>query len=112
MKPKQSKQIIKKAAWDHQKDSIFKELSAIMTGLGYEVRREELKQGHGWKVMSGSCRFEDQRLIFVDKKLPQDEQIGFLIGKILALNTELPQEKLAALPEKIRHMIQGVAEAA
>ena len=112
MKTKQSKQIVKKAAWDHQKDSIFKELSAVLGGLGFEVRREELKQGHGWKVMSGSCRFEDQKLIFVDKKLPQDEQIGFLVAKISALNVEIPEEKLAALPEKIRHMIQGVAEAA
>ena len=106
---KRDKNIIKRAAWDHEKDSIFKELASLLTAAGYDVRREELKTGHGWKVMSGSCRLEAQKLIFVDKKLPQDEQIAFLVGIINELKLQVPDERKASLPEKVRVLLSSIA---
>ena len=99
----------KKIAWDPQKDSIFKDLAAACESGGYSVRREELKQGHGWKAVSGSCRLETQRLIFVDKKLPQDEQIAFLAHRVAALGLKLADDKIATLPENVRAILQANA---
>lgn len=66
---------------DQKKEGVFKELANLLQTAGYQVRREALKRGPGWKVMSGSCRVDGNRIIFVDRRLSQDEQISFLRGK-------------------------------
>lgn len=83
---------------DPRKESLFRGLSALCGQAGVLVRREKLKQGPGWKVVSGSCRMGEQRLIFVDPKLPQEEQILFLRARARQLGVELP-ETLEQLPE-------------
>lgn len=65
-------------AYDPQKEALFKKFRESLESAGYQVRREELKRGAGWKVMSGSCRAMDQKFIFVDRRLSQDEQLEFL----------------------------------
>ena len=86
---------------DFKKESVFKDLSQILEGAGYVVRREKLKQGHGWKVVSGTCTAQGSNLVFVDRRMSQDDQISFLLARIGQLNVPVPQEKLAALPEVI-----------
>lgn len=94
----------KKAKKDPQKERIFKSLCLLLEGKGLSVRREELKQGHGWRVASGACRVKDQPFLFVDRKLPQDEQIEFVLGKISDLNVVIVPEDLkdSTLPEKMK----------
>ena len=67
------------STYNPQSDKIINELANVLTNAGYEVRREKLKQGYGWKVLSGACQLEQKELIFVDRKLPQEEQIKELI---------------------------------
>ena len=74
---------------DYKKELDFKRLCELLLTAGYQVRREKLKQGHGWKVVSGTCRAEDSRLVFVDQKMSQDEQLSFLKLKIKELGIEL-----------------------
>lgn len=68
--------------FDQEKEDQFKQLCSELQAAGFEVRREELKSGFGWKVVSGSCRAQEQRLIFVDRRLTQQEQIDFLKNKL------------------------------
>lgn len=75
---------------DPEKEGAIKQLAEQLADFGYTVRRERLKQGHGWKVVSGSCRLRDDRYIFVDPRLTQDEQILFLQGRIAELKPESP----------------------
>jgi hypothetical protein len=74
---------------DPKKELVFKGLSRVLQDAGFEVRREKLRQGHGWRVISGACRHEQRNLIFVDRKLSQDDQISFLRAKCSALNVEV-----------------------
>ena len=46
--------------------------------LGFQVRKEKLKQGHGWRCMSGACLLKGEKLLFLDSKMSIDEQIYFL----------------------------------
>ncbi len=105
MKRKSLKKVVRKSTWDPQKDSIFKELSGLLLSAGISVRREDLKQGHGWRVMSGSCRVEGTPYIFVDKKLSQDDQITFLAQKIVANGVTVPGEKIELFPERVRGIL-------
>lgn len=83
-------QIIRKAkrrkssrpTWSKEQEGRYRELFEQLEGLGFVVRREELKRGHCWKVLSGSCRSQAQRFVFVDSRLSPDEQISFLASKI------------------------------
>lgn len=87
---------------NQKKEKVFKELVALVGEAGYVVRREVLKQGLGWRALSGSCRAESNRIIFVDRRLPQNDQISFLLSKIAAVGMSFNPEQLARLPEEIR----------
>jgi len=69
-------------AWTESQTARYKELVGKLEGLGFVVRREELKRGHCWKVLSGVCRSLAQRFIFIDSRLNPDEQLAFLSSKM------------------------------
>lgn len=73
---------------DQKKESVYKGLALELAEHGYTVRREKLKQGFGWKVMSGQCTLESESLIFVDSRMTQDDQIAFLQAKLATLKPE------------------------
>lgn len=84
-----------------KKESAFKALALLVGDMGYVVRRESLKQGLGWRVVSGSCRAENSKIIFVDRRLTPDDQISFLLSKINAIGLTFDCEQLARLPEEV-----------
>ncbi len=69
-------------SWSESQTARYKELVGKLDGLGFVVRREELKRGHCWKVLSGVCRSLTQKFIFVDSRLNPDEQVAFLSAKL------------------------------
>ena len=69
-------------AWTDSQTARYKELVGKLEGLGFVIRREELKRGHCWKVLSGVCRSLTQKFIFVDSRLNPDEQVSFLSAKM------------------------------
>lgn len=71
---------------DPKKELLIKELTQKLAVVGYSVRREKLRQGPGWRAVSGSCLVRGSRTIFLDSKLPQDEQIVFLGGLVRELS--------------------------
>ncbi len=89
-KTKRNKAVVR----DSKKESLIRDLSTELKAAGFVVRREKLKQGFGWKVMSGECMHTEQNMIFVDSRMPQDEQIAFLKQKIhlISLNQGEPAE--------------------
>jgi hypothetical protein len=92
-------------ARDEKKEAIFKELSQILAESGHTVRREQLKQGHGWKVVSGVCRADQASMVFVDRRMPQDDQIAFLSSRISSLKLQIAPERLSKLPEKVVELL-------
>lgn len=69
---------------DPEKEKLYKELCQQLVSQGFTIRREKLKQGYGWKVVSGACEALGQRLIFIDQRMTQDDQISFLRSKLAA----------------------------
>ncbi len=92
---------------DITKEVVFKGLSSILEKAGVSVRREELKRGHGWKATSGFCRHEDTPVIFVDRMLPQDDQIAFLVDQMLDLKVAPSEEDLQHFPEVIQRQLSS-----
>ena len=71
--------------WTTEKESTYRRLVGEFESLGYSVRREELKRGPGWRVMSGSCRVIENRVVFIDSRLSPDDQVQFLSAKLFEL---------------------------
>ena len=67
--------------WTEAQTTQYKELVNQLEQLGYLVRREELKRGHCWRVLSGACRSLSQNFIFVDSRLSPEDQVSFLNSK-------------------------------
>lgn len=90
---------------DPKKECLIKELSLVAEAHGYRVRREHLKQGLGWKVVSGMCRKGEEKIIFVDRKLAQTEQVSFLLGRLATLRLEPKQELLVTLSNDTQQLL-------
>ena len=92
-------QIIRKAkkkkssrpTWSKEQDGRYKELIGLLEAKGFIVRREELKRGHCWKVVSGACRSLNQHFVFVDSRLAPGDQISFLEAKLDDIGEDLPK---------------------
>jgi len=97
----------KVSSYDPLKEKIIKELSAVLAQAGLVVRREKLKQGFGWRALSGVCLLGQDRLLFVDRKLPQDEQISFLINKIVQGEVKLIESKVPSLSDRLLKQLQA-----
>jgi hypothetical protein len=95
---------------DPKKEGVLKALAGIIEKAGVVVRREELKRGPGWKATSGFCRHNDSPIIFVDRLLPQDDQINFLLDKISELKIEASGQESEGLPESIQHRLARPVE--
>ena len=74
---------------DPKKEGLFKELASKFLLAGYQVRRERLRSGYGFKVVSGSCRVNSDQVVFVDSRLNQDEQLEFLRSRAADLGVRL-----------------------
>lgn len=61
-----------------KKMKILSELLLKAQELGFQVRKEKLKQGHGWRCMSGACLLKGEKILFLDSKMSLDEQVYFL----------------------------------
>ena len=92
---------------DSKKENIIKELGGLLETRGFLVRREHLKQGIGFKVMSGTCRANDRRLILLDRRLPQNEQISFLVGRLITQESIPSSEEVSALSQETRALFEG-----
>lgn len=90
-----------------EKENLLKELASILNSSGFRVRRERLKQGHGWRAVSGACRVLQDKLIFIDRRLPHDEQIEFLVDRIAENRIQVPSERMGALPSAIARRFSG-----
>ena len=87
-----------------KKDNTIKILVGFLNSKGFKVRKEILKSGSGWRAVSGSCSVEDNKMVFMDRRLAEDEQIEFLIGKIKDFDIKPEVEVLEKLPEFYRSL--------
>ena len=92
---------------DPVKEGIYRALAAILAQAGIEVRREELKRGPGWQVMSGMCQVSKTPKVFVDRRMSQDDQINFLVDRIVAFALTPQEEQLADLPESLANQLRN-----
>ena len=93
---------------DPKKEAVFDNLREQLEEAGFQVRREQLKRGPGWKVLSGSCVAKGERLLFVDRRMSQDEQIAFLRYRLQTLEAN-PSSPILGAVDSNAQVVGGVA---
>ena len=96
---------------DYDKEVLFKVLAGVLERAGYTVRREELKRGPSWSVHSGVCRALDQRLIFVDRRISQDDQVALLSSYLTRLSLWIDPQEAERLSPKCREKVASMIRA-
>lgn len=75
-----------------QEERELSRLIEILRERGIAVRREKLSRGHSYRVKSGDCVFSGENMVFIDKRLPLEQQqsviVDYLIDQRIAPNNE------------------------
>ena len=107
MSVKKNKNITQRQHYSPEKEREIKALISIFAHFSFQVRREELKRGLGWRVQSGVCKIEEGSFIFVERRSSQEDQIAFLIRNAQELIADvIPEELLAPLPEELQNALR------
>jgi|GEM_PF-1210030 len=104
-RPNQARSNSSTRLWDSKKESVYKQLCLLLERAGVSVRREELKRGPGWKVVSGSCRALERKLVLMDRALTQDDQIAFLAAKVVEHQVPITSSDLEPFSNAVRSML-------
>ena len=64
---------------------------------GIEIRREKLSRGREFRVKSGTARVFGQKILFVDRALPEQQQLGILVDYIIEQRIVFTPDELSQL---------------
>lgn len=90
-------------------DSNIRRLQKIVQKSGIEVRRENLTRGSSYKVKSGVCQFSGKPLLFLDKRLSNDQQASVLVDYLLDNQLAVNNEDMEELPANIVNLFSSKA---
>ncbi len=90
---------MKLSAFERECEQKIRKIISNSSELGISVRREKLTRGPSFRVKSGKCMLTGNKLIFVDRRLPVEQQLGILTEEIgnQNLSGKTPQE-VSVLP--------------
>ena len=86
----------------------FRFLSELAQKRGISVRREKLSRGYSYRVKSGECVFGGENLVFVDRRLPIEQQLAILVDYLIDSNISLLAEDAQALSTPTRHAFEAL----
>lgn len=80
-------------------------LERAFRSRGVTVRREKLSRGSSFKVKSGGCLLSGEKIIFVDRRLGDDQQLGILLEYVVDLAVGLDESELSQLSPRTRESL-------
>ena len=80
-------------------------LSKIIESKGIKVRREKLSRGHNFKVRSGNCVLTGQDHVFLDKRLPKEQQMLLLFEILSQKELKITPEDASILSDKTKSLL-------
>jgi hypothetical protein len=86
-------------------DKIFKTLVKFLKNHELEVRREKLTRGDSFRVKSGECNFKDKKIVFIDARIPIEQQVSALVDYLVTSKIQFNSDELSELPQNIRNLI-------
>lgn len=92
---------------EKEQERQVRRLSSLFIERGIQVRREKLSRGSAFRVKSGDCVMGGDDYIFVDKRLPVDQQYSVLLDRLLDIQDKLTDSDLELLPDSARQLLEA-----
>lgn len=86
-------------------ESLIRFIERLFRKRGVIVRREKLSRGPAFRVKSGDCLLAGNSIIFVDRRLPAEQQLAVLVEYLVDAPFDLPEAELKPLPASTRALI-------
>ena len=99
-----------KPAQEKRDEQTIRRLQKIFRNHGITVRRENLSRGPSFRVRSGDCVLTGERFVFVDRRMPADQQLGTLLDQLVSYKLQLTEDELEDLPSTARAVLERVVE--
>ncbi len=96
----------KKSKKDQEIENQLKTLSGVFENRGISIRREKLSRGSAFRVKSGNCLLSGDKVIFIDRRMPIDQQLSVMFDYIVELKIQPTEEELENLPTKIKDVLE------
>lgn len=92
-----------------KKDEVedLRRLVHVVERRGIEVRREKLVSGTAFKVRSGNCLLQGEEILFLDRRLPQPQQVAVLVDLIREADFDLDDEEIRGLSVGLQALLSG-----
>jgi hypothetical protein len=94
-------------ARDKQDEQQLRFISKIFERNEIVVRRENLSRGHSFRVKSGDCLHDGKQVLFVDKRLPLQQQLSVMLDYLLDFNFPLSDDEVSSLPSQVQQMVRA-----
>ena len=88
-------------------ETTVKQIVKFLRKYGFDVRREKLSRGDSFRVKSGRCSFKDKNLLFIDTRLPAEQQLSILADYLATSGIKLAEDELVGFPVAMRAAVQG-----
>ena len=85
----------------------IKALIELFETKGITVRRENLSRVPSFKVKSGECLLTGENILFLDKRLPNDQQISVLVDYLFDSDIAMSPEEIQAFPKQLKSLIES-----
>lgn len=69
-------------AFERECEQKIRKIISKSNELGISVRREKLTRGPSFRVKSGKCVLTGKRTVFIDRRLPVEQQLNILLEEV------------------------------
>jgi hypothetical protein len=73
---------MKLSSFERECEQKIRKIISRSSELGISVRREKLTRGPSFRVKSGNCTLTGKALIFIDRRLPLEQQLSLLTEEV------------------------------
>ncbi|MCB0325498.1 MAG: hypothetical protein KDD69_18075 [Bdellovibrionales bacterium] len=96
-----------KSLKERREEQQLRSLAEVFAKRGVTVRREKLSRGTNFRVKSGECELSGNPHVFVDKRLPLDQQITVLVDYLVDFEFRLNEGEAEDFSTQTRALLQS-----
>lgn len=98
-----------KSIKERENEAELKTLAAVIEKRGITVRREKLSRGNAFRVKSGDCLYTGQKHLFVDRRLPLEQQVSLLVDFLCDFQFEVSSSELDSFSSQTKALLEARA---
>ena len=98
-----------KSLKEKREEQQLRNITQLFEKRGVTIRREKLSRGHSYRVKSGDCQYAGTPHVFLDRRLPVEQQISVLIDYLLDFRFQLSDDELEPLSVSTRSLLEAKA---